>query len=284
MSNNYEIKISNHKKLNSDDIREFCIDQAKKFNLDDYVVNLRYGQIGFASYRAPDKLIFLDTDYRKIYTLVKKEFRSKFIIDGILLVDADAFNLYIISAIFHELWHAKQIKEINLNPNSHYSNLIKISDSMRQKSRSSYERHHGSYYIEYDAIINSLIATLNYISKFNIDKRALIFINRDYAFSILSAYGIEPDGNSYDYDSPMDFFKYFISNFYYGEEQREKLIQLENIISYCQSNDDISCLMHGYPISDSFIEKLNDIKTGKIKTTNLLSELYLINENDFIKK
>ena len=277
MGNDYEIKIKNHKRFNNDDIKNFCIIQAKKLNLDDYVVDLLLEKVlfGLASYNEELKSVCLIADFIKDYKAYKKQLQSKNILDRILLLDADAFNLFIIVTMFHELSHANQKKEKNENPNSDYSVLIKASYLFMPKSGSTYDHFHNRFYHEYDAIINSMQFTLDYIKDFDIDERALFLLNKSFSTEILNAYGINlKEGSRSDYKSPVDFFKYFFDNdFYISDDEKSIIDNLESSIASYQPNDDFVALLHGYPISDSFIEKLIAIASGKANTTNLLAEL-----------
>lgn len=284
MADTYEIKIRNHQKLDRDDIKDFCLDQAKRLDLSDYVTDFIIEKIiwGTAGYNDELSLVCLDTEFMKQYDEYKKFYRLKNILDRILLRDADFFNLFIIEAIFHELWHAKQKKKLRDTPDSCYSILIKSSDLFKPKSGSTYKYYHDRYYFEYDAIINSILLTLSYAKCFGFDKKAMILLNRSWAINILNAYGIDIQENTHSkYASPIEFFKYFFDKrFPIYDRDRPILDELETSISDYVPNGDINSLLRGYPISDSIKNKLTEIASGKVDTIDIFTELSLCIEQD----
>ncbi len=282
MSDNFDIKLRNHIKFNNDDIKEFCKGQVKKLNLDDYVVETIFKKIlfGLASYDKESKSVCLNDTFIEDYKAYKRKFQSKKFLDRILILDADIYNLFIIDTIFHELRHAEQEKEKNENPNSSYSILIKVASLFMLKSGSTYNFYHDRYYHEYDAIINSMLYTLDYIKDFSIDKGALFLLNRSYASHILDAYGINSEYDSHNkYESPIDFFKFFFDEkFWIDDEEKSIINKLESSILDYQADNDVDSLLYGYQISNSLIEILISVRSGQISSINLFKELGTMEE------
>lgn len=282
MSDNFEMKLRNHIRFNNDDIKAFCKAQVKKLNLDDYVTEIIFTKIlfGVASYDKKSQSVWLNTEFIEDYKTYKRKFQSKKFLYRILVLDADVYNLFIIDTIFHELRHAVQEKEKNDNPNSSYSILIKVATLFMHKSGSTYNFFHDRYYHEYDAVINSMLYTLDYIKDFDIDKKSLFLLNRSYASQILDAYGLNLNYDSHSkYESPIDFFKFFFDEkFLVADDEKSIIDKLESSILDYQADNDEDSLLYGYQISNSLIETLIAVRSGQINTNNLLNELGFIEE------
>lgn len=273
MGNNFIYKIYHHKKLNLEDIKEFCIGQAKTLGLEQYVNDIKPERIlGFAAYSIYDKNIYISKDYRYVIKSLKKRVFKPCIIGTFLRDDTDFFNLCIICAGFHELWHAKQEKEKNENKDSYYSILLKSSLINQRFSDSLYNYFHNRYFHEYDAIINSIMITLDFIKSFNLSKRSLVAINKYFAKEILEGYGFYIDNPFGDkYESPIEFFNYFSNNNLIIEKYDGKLtIILRN---YQLSSNEFENLINGYKISANLIEKLKSIRDGNVDTVDIIDEI-----------
>lgn len=282
MSNNFIAKLYHHKKLDFEDIKEFCIEQAKTLELGEYVNDIKLKRVlGFFEYCSYNKEIYINNDYRYSYRHTFKHFKKRifkpYIIDTFLRPDTDLFNLYVIYASFHELCHAKQEKEINENKDSDYSILLESSLINRKFSGSVYEYYHNRYFLEYDAIINSISMSLNFIKPFNLNKKSLVAINKYFANEILVSFGIDeshPFGDKYE--SPIEFFHYFFDNKFYRNSEKipdtiNKLITF--LQNYQLSTNEFENLISGYKISTNLIEKLKDIRDGRVNITNIIDEI-----------
>lgn len=289
MNNIYEWKIYNHQKMDTEDIKNFCMEQVKINGLGEYITDFIIKNImfGLTSYNEKRRSVCLDTEFIKQYKAYKREFQSKNVLDRILVLDADVFNLFIMEAIYHEIYHAKQKKELKENSDSHYSTLIRASLLFIPQSGSSYNFYHDRYFVEYDAIINSILFIIDYIKDLNIDKRALFLINRSWAFIILKAYGINLENTAYynEYPSPIDFFRFFFDeNFLIHENEKSIIDKLKISISNYEPNNDIDSLIRGYSIPEPFINKLIEIASGKDNTINIFAELNSIAKRNHQKK
>lgn len=280
MCNNYDIKVQNHIKLDIDDIREFCMNQAKENGLDEYVTDFILQKVlfGVAGYDDNLHLVCLDTDFIKKYKIFKKGYQSNNIIDRFLVLDADVFNLFIMVTIYHEVHHAKQAKAINDNPDLPYANLMQISGLFIPKSGTVYNSYHHRFLMEYDAIISSLLFILEYTKDFAIDKRALFLLNRNWADKILTAYGVDFKEDTHSrYKSPIDFFRFFFDEKIYIAPGEEVIVEkLESSISRYKPDNDMESLLRGYSVPESFINKLQEIASSKVNSTNLLDDLNLL--------
>ncbi len=286
--NTYDLKIRSHQKLNTDDIKNFCMDQVRENGLEDYISSFILDKVfdGLAGYSEELHAVCLDIEFMKQYREYKKEYQSKSILYRFLVLDADIFNLFIMGAIYHEVYHAKQKKEFIANPNSCHSILVKASSLFIPKSGSAYKQYHDRYFVEYDAIINSILFLLDYVKDFDLDKKALFLLNKSWAIRILIAYGVDLKKNiRSQYTSPIDFFRFFFDNrFPIYENELSVIEKLESSISSLEPNNETDSLIQGYPISEAFIKKLIEIATDKVKTANIFSELNLIVRQDFPKK
>lgn len=275
---NYEIKIRNHQKLNREDIRAFCITVARQNNLSDYVTELVFIKIwdGLAAYDEKERKICIDNQFLEHYKEYKKTYKFKRLLDRILVLDADVFNIFIISTIFHEMHHAMQEKAKESDPFSPYEVLLQASYLFASKSGTTYKYHHDRYFYEYDAIINELRLTLDYIGNFNLDKRAIFLLNRSHAERILSAYGVPPsDYLKANYNSPIAFFKFFFDDgFPIYESDKPFIDRLESSILSYQPESDIDAFLRGFELPDFILEKLSEIVSEKINTVNIFEELF----------
>lgn len=272
MNNNFVYKIYHHEKLNLEDIREFWMEQVKTLGLEQYVNVIKSKRIwGFAEYNSYNKEISISKDYRYDFKSLKKRVFKPSIIDIFLRNDTDLFNLYIIYAGFHELWHAKQEKEINENKDSDYSILLKSSLINQRFSGSLYNHFHNRYFFEHDAIINSIMISLDFIKSFNFNKRSLVAINKYFAGAILESYGIDHDHPFGDkYKSPIEFFNIFIDDNFIIEYDKRLTTSLRN----CQlSLNEFENLINGYKISTNLIEKLKSIRDGSVDAIDIIDEI-----------
>lgn len=273
MSNNFIYKIYHHKKLSLEDIKEFWMGQAKTLGLEQYVNDIKLERIlGFAEYSSDDKEIHISKDYKYDIKRLKKRVFKPHIIGTFLCDDADLFNLCIIYAGFHELWHAKQEKEKNENKDSYYSILLKFSAINQRFSGSTYKYFHNRYFHEYDAIINSIMITLDFIKSFSLSKRSLVAINKYFADEILESYGFNNDYPFGDkYESPIEFFNYFSNNNLIIDKYDGKLTFI--LRNYELSSNEFENLINGYKISANLIEKLKNIRDGNVDTVNIIDEI-----------
>ena len=289
--NTYLINLKKHKRLTNEDVVSFINDQVRDLNIGAYVNSINFGSVfaGFASYS--NGKITIDREFERLYRMEifygKEKNVLKKVKSVITSLSNDCYNLYVIYAVFHELIHAVQEKEMFENPSSNSSLLMKISDKTILKSGSTYNYFHNRYFNEYHANINAALHTLKFIDekcRGVFSDSSLIFINKKFADCILNGYGISEDKylEHETYSSPMEFCNFYINEFYINEEDEaltEKLkIYLQNYKDF--STNDFESLINGYELSNEVIDILKMIRDGKIQTVNLFQIINQKTKND----
>lgn len=269
---NYIERINNHIKLEFEDIKQFCLEQIHTLKLENYVSKVEIDKIPncIATYIVEKKKICISDNLDKYFKDYKKEKMSNNPIDKLLCNYNDLYNLFIIETIFHELWHAKQIKELKENSSTDYSIFIKTSYNYMRRSGSMYQFYHDRYYHEYDAIINSILLTLKFTSLLNLDKRTLYLLNKSFSNEIINSYGLN---NDIEYNSPLMFLGYLSK---YLENDKDTSIReriSESLVENQSENYGIENLLKGYNISIELIETIKNIKNGNIKTINIIETI-----------
>ncbi len=269
---NYESKIANHRPLNFLDIQNFCYDQVDKYRLNEFVQTVTFEQIGdnntWANYNSGVRTIYINKNIKKQFKLLKRYFLYKNFWDKISINANDIFNIEIIQLIFHELWHAKQTEKIYYSTNFEECVLLIVSYMYQSKSDTLYDMYHSHFYHEYDANFNSIRLTCDYLKNKKFNKKVLFLINRINAADLLTSYSLKK------YPSPIDFFTFLKKNdFNLTAEEKEPVDMLKKVL--VKPDSAFECLKKGYSIQGDVLETLQNIKEGKIETTNIMSELKL---------
>lgn len=273
----YIEKLENHKRFELSDIQEFIQEQVKVLDLKEFVNNIEEESVfcGIASYGMDDKTISVSNNFKADFKYYKKKCFESNLLQIISCNNNDLYNLYIINTVFHEIWHARQNKELNENRNSSYSHLNDISFKIMLLSGSTYHKYHDRYFIEFDAIINSIKLTLNFVERFNFQENALLVLNKLFAKEILNCYKKTDYIENEEYGSPILTLEFLIK--YLSFTNKFPGLEVNMIIEMYKneygSDDDLSNLMNGIQISERMLEVLSNIKKGDIRTTNILQAL-----------
>ena len=276
---NYIDKLNSHQRMNVNDLKDFCLDQAKILQLEDYVDNVKLEEVFMAraEYDASKKSINIDN------STLKRAFRC-FLFEDLKAMEVincnkvDIFNLKMIYLMFHELWHAVQAKIVENNPNDVYSKSIKFALKLQNWSGSFYRANHNSYFHEYDAVIHSLILTLNFAKNFDFDKNALVAMNRFFAKDILEGYNDYENrlNGYYGYNYPIEFFSFTTYMVSLGEQQKEIV---DELLRYYEdkhdTNTELENFFEGNRLKLQTLQKLRDIRSGRVRTTNLFASIHL---------
>ena len=270
----YADKLRSHKKLEIDDMKELINDQVEALNLQQYLDDVEIGNLLFsiAGYNDETKKIYISHDYKK---KLKRTLWECFKSDFLALIqcnDNDLYNLYILRILFHEIWHAKQFMETDMNTESLYSKMLSVSFELSDKSGTTYHSLHNKYFHESDAVINSSLMIFKFIREYSLEEKALALYNKIVALEILNCY-MKTDYETYGketniYTSPTLSMKWII-NYLSHCSDTESLQVVDSYRNEYQSDDDIDNLLSSNHVSDDTINMLIAIKKGKIKTTNL---------------
>lgn len=265
----YINKLNSHKKFNNYDIKLFCIDQTNNLELNDYIKSLEFDHLNYGTsiYCKKIKSIIFDTNFENYY-----KYRLKYngFYNKIFCNYNDLFNLFVINIIYHELWHAKQEQIISNETNSNYSTLINFSDKLCDK-RELYIKYHDRLFIEYDAIINSIILTFDYINNLNFNDKSLNILNTHFSGQILSSYGYYSKDTK-KYNSPISFLQFFLDNDIFNKKELEKIkISIDEYQHLVKNN--INDLVNGISINKNLIEYIKNIRNGNFKSNNIIEDI-----------
>jgi len=274
----YIDKIRNHERFQLKDIEEFVQEQASLLNLQQYLVKVEAKNLfrGKAAYSYQDRTIYIISDLNKEFEHFKKVcFESK-LIHMAFCNGNDLYNLYVIYTIFHEIWHAKQQQQISENKNSSYSQLVDLSLKLIKKSESTYYKYHDRYFHESDAIVNSIIMTLDFIKSFDFQENALIALNKSFAKDILNSY-VKTDyiDNEDKYSSPVLSMEFLVQYLRVGDWIPNPSMIIDLYKREYITDDDLKNLMNGNQISEKILNRLKDIKSNRIKTVDIFGTLNL---------
>ncbi len=293
----YIDKLINHKKLSMDDMKELVKEQVKLQSLEQYIDDVEFSKVfmGIACYADRDKKIYIREKLNKI-------FRGSMCIESNILSlmtcnSADLYNMNVINTLFHEMWHARQKMQLDLNSQSSYSKLIDTSIKLMRMSGTTYRGYHNQYFHESDAVINSGLMTLNFLKDFSIQEKALIEYNRYLAKEIITCYALEQyisfnfnkmqteyDKEMLEFGSPMQTMDYLIGHLLDSgldiNQNKESYLALETYIKENKSEDNITNLMYSNDLPVNTLKMINDIRNGKIKTTNLFETIALTESNE----
>ncbi len=276
---NYIDKLNSHQRMNVNDLKDFCLDQAKILKLEDYVDNVKFEEVFMAraEYNASKKSINIDN------STLKRAFRC-FLFEDLKVIEVincnkvDIFNLKMIYLMFHELWHAVQTKIVENNPDDVYSKSIKFALKLQNWSGSFYRANRNSYFHEYDAVIHSLILTLNFAKNFDFDKNALIAMNRFFAKDILAGYNDYENrlNGYYGYNYPIEFFSFTAYMVSLSEQQKEIV---DELLRYYEdkhdTNTELENFFEGNRLKLQTLQILRDIRSGRVRTTNIFASIHL---------
>ena len=271
----YVDKIASHKQLEFEDIKQFFADQVKVLGLQEYATNIEQNTVmfGSASCNLNGKKVVLDEEnLKKGIISIKKEYQIG-LLGKFRYNFNDLYNISIIETIFHELWHFKQYEELDKDLNHNYCILIKSANEFMRRSGSTYRFFHERYYQEYNAIINSIILTLQFLKPFKLNEYSLYIMNKLYATFLLRGYGYDKERNLRpEYESPVDFLGFLSEYLRLGENDKNE--ELDNLLkNYKILDNDVDNLFLGHPVSDEIIEKLQKIQDGQIYATNIITEI-----------
>ena len=149
-----------------------------------------------------------------------------------------------------------------------------------------YSKYHDMFYIEYDADINALKKTLNFIKKYCLDlnKDSIIEYNSIYAYYICSAYGkgyINTINDKKAVNSPIGFYKVLSKSLDNKKEQRIIKNKIKNL-KLCSRND-YTKLLNGFKLSKSTMKFIRNVSNGEIITINLLEDIKQKSKQKIIK-
>lgn len=264
----YISKLNKHKKFDKNDIKLFCADQINYLQVNDFVKSLEFDYLDYGTsvYCKKIKTIIFDENFDNYY---KCRLRYNGLTNKLLCNYNDLYNLIVINIVYHELWHAKQNKILEENPNSDYSTLINFLDKL---CNNLYVKYHDRLYIEYDAIINSFILTFEFINNNEFNKKALYILNTHFSNQILSSYGIYDNEETKIYNSPINFINYFLN-------KNNINIQELNVLKTCINNyqqlmsNNINDLFNGLEVDKDLIDYIKFIRDGSLKSLNIIDDI-----------
>ena len=265
----YISKLTSHKKFSNKDIKDFCFDQKKYLQLDDFVEHFEFDYLNYGTsiYCKKLKTIVFDDKFDSYY-----KYRLKYhgLNNKLFCNYNDLYNLFIINIVYHELWHAKQNKILLNTPDSDYSKLINHSDKLCNK-KELYVKYHDRFLIEYDAIINSINLTFNYIKNLDFNNRSLYILNTHFSNQILSSYGLYSQETK-KYNSPINFINYLLDN---TNTKKQELEELKTcVINYTKlKTNNINDLFNGLEIEKNLINYIKSLSNGSIKSSNIIEDI-----------
>ena len=288
-----------YNKLNSHEYLDYIDFESFISNYSISKINVTFMNIkeNFALYDNLTKTIFIDGNYKNkelkfitSYSKRKLEFpkekESNFIVD--------VYNLDTLTTLLHELRHAKQFKKIKKLNDYRSPKLKLIVENYNFMSRmpNLYEKNHDLYYFEYDAIINSLMETLNIISKCeNLNKNSIIEYNKIMTSILYHSYGNEYSNDDVSkiynkFSSPISY-SFFLANILKNKKISEDIkVSIKALIS--KSQTEYLKLLNGCKLSNETMKLLHDVSAGVHETVNILDDIKEINKNNekhtFVKK
>ena len=288
-----------YNKLNSHEYLDYIDFENFISNYSISKINVTFMNIkeNFALYDNLTKTIFIDGNYKNkelkfitSYSKRKLEFpkekESNFIVD--------LYNLDTLTTLLHELRHAKQFKKIKKLNDYRSPKLKLIVENYNFMSRmpNLYEKNHDLYYFEYDATINSLMETLNIISKCeNLNKNSIIEYNKIMTSILYHSYGNEYSNDDVSkiynkFSSPISY-SFFLANILKNKKISEDIkVSIKALIS--KSQTEYLKLLNGCKLSNETMKLLHDVSAGVHETVNILDDIKEINKNNekhtFVKK
>ena len=288
-----------YNKLNSHEYLDYIDFENFISNYSISKINVTFMNIkeNFALYDNLTKTIFIDGNYKNkelkfitSYSKRKLEFpkekESNFIVD--------VYNLDTLTTLLHELRHAKQFKKIKKLNDYRSPKLKLIVENYNFMSRmpNLYEKNHDLYYFEYDATINSLMETLNIISKCeNLNKNSIIEYNKIMTSILYHSYGNEYSNDDVSkiynkFSSPISY-SFFLANILKNKKISEDIkVSIKALIS--KSQTEYLKLLNGCKLSNETMKLLHDVSAGVHETVNILDDIKEINKNNekhtFVKK
>ena len=274
----YKDKLNNHKKLKFEDIKELVLEQANKLGVQDYISNVITikDNSAFAAYNRISGELLVSNKYVR---RVKKHTNSYGnVIDKIIDNSNDLYNIYTIYVVFHELWHVRQRKMITENLMDNYLEMVSIAYNMAHKSASRYNFHHNSYFYEFDADINAISCTLDYIKQFNFNKYSVIIANRIFARTLLASYNCNLEKYFYKKynckNTPVSFNSFLNGYFSIDIEDDEYYRNCEVIANYIKNettDNDFENMIKGVRMTTNIRQFLALVSAGVLDTTDVLS-------------
>ena len=271
-------KINTHKVLNREDIKRF-------------VFNKSFGKVGVEFLKENnDSYMYYDhlkhkvvisknaksTDLKTIFSYSNIKLKNSDILNKPFFL-VDFYNMCLICDLFHELEHAKQFENIKKTL-TFKTKLIKDNYTFSGLSPQLYYKNHDLYYHEHDALIKSLVETLNFIEKHckNLNKEAILEFN-----SIMSGIIYHTYGNRYKHDDvpaiydrfsyPISYTK-FLSDCYHTEKERKILsicinnLEKESVTEYLK-------LLNGFELSKETMDLILRVSAKDIRTANIIEEI-----------
>jgi len=273
-------KINNHQFLDCNDISEMVY-----LNSNGKVEAVFFENIKLAGYLDDINTIAFNNQIeekikKRCLELYEVEYKEKNLTPNFL---PDLYNIIILHIIFHELQHHFQD---NSSLNSHKKQLLKQNANHKKKSYEMYSKYHDMFYIEYDADINSMKKTLNFIKKYcpDLNKDSIIEYNSIYAYYICSAYGkgyINTINDKKIVNSPIDFYKVLSKSLDNKKEKRIIKNKIKNL-KLCSRND-YTKLLNGFKLSKSTMKFIRNVSNGEIITINLLEDIKYKTRQKIIK-
>lgn len=273
-------KINNHKVLDYDDMITFINNKSNGR----VKAIFSYDEEGIMSYNNSESAIIIDANIKNIqleylikFTRINDD--SNYINNSNFLIDL--YNMILITMLYHELEHSKQYKK--RQPHSSKNNLVKENIKLMEMDFNLYLSNHDLYYHEYDAMIKSIINTLNDIKNYctDINVNSILEYNRN-----MSAYIYHAHGNKYYNDnvskiysmfkSPISYTKHFLKCFY--NPRKLKLLSMDIKKLKRESTTEYMKLVNGFKISEQTSDLLYDILMRNYYTQNIFEEIKKIDK------
>ena len=272
----YMSKLKKHNRLNDEDIKQFVLEQTEILGIHGYVTDVIFKSLPgeAAIYDNSERKIYIDNSFEESFDYKFNNYRLNRENDQLCSYN-DLYNLYLFSIVFHELWHALQVKKITMQEGTDYLKFIKASMYLGNKDHLAYRFYHDHFYHEYDANIHSMMLTIELATMYDFDVKALNVINKSFAGDILRGYGIDENkGWGYNNEPPL----YYIGEIYKKLNDDNISYQyIEPLIkSYkCNPNKEIGfdSIIIGDYIPQHTKELLIYIRDGLIKTSNIIENL-----------